>query len=110
MASVWLDRARGLFEGIFLAAVVGLCDVYGGGPEAALRSAAQVPVNDPLLLIPATEHLGFGVTANLSYQPPYIFARRMSTLDPLTQGRVGGNLVTGCLDSAAREIDPQAHG
>ena len=106
----WLDLARtlerGLFDGIFLADVVGLYDVYGGGPEAALRSAAQVPVNDPLLLIPAmasvTTHLGFGVTANLSYEPPYIFARRMSTLDHLTQGRIGWNIVTGYLDSAAR--------
>jgi FMN-dependent oxidoreductase (nitrilotriacetate monooxygenase family) len=106
----WLELARtlerGLFDGIFLADVVGLYDVYGGGPEAALRSAAQVPVNDPLLLVPAmasvTQHLGFGVTANLSYEPPYIFARRMSTLDHLTQGRIGWNIVTGYLDSAAR--------
>jgi alkanesulfonate monooxygenase SsuD/methylene tetrahydromethanopterin reductase-like flavin-dependent oxidoreductase (luciferase family) len=105
----WLELARtlerGLFDGIFLADVVGLYDVYGGGPEAALRSAAQVPVNDPLLLVPAmasvTQHLGFGVTANLSYEPPYIFARRMSTLDHLTQGRIGWNIVTGYLDSAA---------
>jgi alkanesulfonate monooxygenase len=65
----------------------------------------QVPVNDPMLLIPAmaqvTEHLGFGVTATLSYEPPYPFARRMSTLDHLTKGRAGWNIVTGYLDSAA---------
>ncbi|MDR5667893.1 LLM class flavin-dependent oxidoreductase [Burkholderia cenocepacia] len=63
-------------------------------------------VNDPLLLVPAmaqvTRHLGFGVTANLTYEPPYLFARRMSTLDHLTKGRVGWNIVTGYLDSAAR--------
>ena len=65
----------------------------------------QTPVNDPLLLIPAmaavTEHLGFGVTCTLSYEPPYTFARRMSTLDHLTDGRIGWNIVTGYLDSAA---------
>ena len=65
----------------------------------------QVPVNDPMLLVPAmasvTEHLGFGVTCTLSYEPPYTFARRMSTLDHLTKGRVGWNIVTGYLDSAA---------
>jgi len=38
-----------------------------------------------------TEHIGFGVTANLTYEPPYLFARRMSTLDHLTGGRVGWN-------------------
>ena len=60
----------------------------------------------PLLLVPAmaaaTAHLGFGVTVNLSYEPPYGFARRMSTLDHLTDGRIGWNIVTGYLDSAAK--------
>src|SRR5579883_611475 len=68
----WTDLARllerGRFDGVFLADVLGVYDVYGGGPEAALRHAVQVPVNDPLLVIPAmaqvTEHLGFGVTCN----------------------------------------------
>jgi len=49
-----------------------------------------------------TKNLGFGVTSNLSYEPPYTFARRMSTLDHLTEGRIGWNVVTGYLDSAAR--------
>jgi len=97
---------RGLFDGIFIADVLGAYDVYGGGPEAALAYGVQVPVNDPMLLVPAmsqvTEHLGFGVTVNLSYEPPYGFARRMSTLDHLTEGRIGWNVVTGYLDSAAR--------
>ncbi|HEV2335594.1 MAG TPA: LLM class flavin-dependent oxidoreductase [Stellaceae bacterium] len=96
---------RGRFDGIFLADVLGLYDVYGGSPDAALRHAVQVPVNDPVLLIPAmaaaTEHLGFGVTCTLSYEPPYPLARRMSTLDHLTNGRIGWNIVTGYLDSAA---------
>ena len=106
----WLDLAktleRGRFDGLFLADVLGVYDVFGNSPDAALRNAAQTPVNDPLLVIPAmaavTEHLGFGVTSNLSYEPPYTFARRMSTLDHLTEGRVGWNVVTGYLDSAAK--------
>jgi FMN-dependent oxidoreductase (nitrilotriacetate monooxygenase family) len=99
---------RGLFDGVFLADVLGVYDVYGGGPEAALRGGVQVPLLDPLLLIPAmaavTTHLGFGVTCNVAYEPPYLFARRMSTLDHLTGGRVGWNVVTGYLDSAARAL------
>jgi len=106
----WLDLVRtlerGRFDGLFLADVLGVYDVFGGSPDAALRSAAQVPVNDPLMLVSAmaavTEHLGFGVTCTLSYEPPYPFARRMSTLDHLTEGRIGWNVVTGYLDSAAR--------
>ncbi|QJP16366.1 LLM class flavin-dependent oxidoreductase [Starkeya sp. ORNL1] len=106
----WLDLARtlerGRFDGLFLADVLGVYDVHGGTADAALRHATQVPVNDPLLLVPAmaavTTHLGFGVTSTLSYEPPFPFARRMSTLDHLTDGRIGWNIVTGYLDSAAR--------
>jgi alkanesulfonate monooxygenase len=106
----WVELARllerGLFDGLFLADVLGVYDVYGGTPDAALRHAIQVPVNDPLLLVPAmahaTRHLGFGVTCTLSYEAPYPFARRMSTLDHLTGGRIGWNIVTGYLNSAAK--------
>ena len=111
----WIDLARtlerGRFDGLFLADVLGVYDVFGGGPDAALRNATQTPSNDPLLVIPAmaavTENLGFGVTSNLSYEPPYTFARRMSTLDHLTEGRIGWNVVTGYLDSAARGAGKQ---
>jgi alkanesulfonate monooxygenase len=108
--SYWIELAqileRGLFDGMFIADVLGVYDVFGGDARAALTHAAQVPVNDPLLLVSAmaaaTQHLGFGVTANLSFEPPHTFARRMSTLDHLTEGRIGWNIVTGYLDSAAR--------
>jgi alkanesulfonate monooxygenase len=106
----WQDLARvlerGLFDGIFLADVTGVYDVFGGNHDAALRHGVQVPNNDPFLLVPAmaavTEHLGFGVTGSLSYEPPYTFARKMSTLDHLTDGRIGWNIVTGYLNSAAK--------
>jgi len=106
----WIDLARtlerGRFDGLFLADVLGVYDVFGNSADAALRNAAQTPANDPMMLIAAmaavTENLGFGVTSNLSYEPPYPFARRMSTLDHLTEGRIGWNVVTGYLDSAAR--------
>ena len=106
----WMDYARklehGLFDGVFFADVVGVYDVYGGSADAALRGAVQVPVNDPTLLIPAmagvTKHLGFGVTSNLIYESPFLFARRMSTLDHLTRGRVGWNID---IDAPAVDID-----
>ncbi len=109
----WTDMAqileRGLFDGLFIADVIGIYDVYGNGPEAALRHATQFPINDPLMLVSAmahvTEHLGFGITANLTWTSPFLLARAFSTLDHLTEGRIGWNIVTGYLDSAAR-----AHG
>ena len=51
-----------------------------------------------------TKNLGFGVTVNLSYESPYQFARRFASLDHLTHGRIGWNIVTGYLDSAQRLI------
>ena len=108
----WVDLARllerGLFDGLFLADVLGIYDVYGQSPDASLRNAVQVPLIDPMLVIPAmahaTKHLGFGVTCNLAYEAPYLLARRMSSLDHLTKGRIGWNIVTGYLDSAARAM------
>jgi FMN-dependent oxidoreductase (nitrilotriacetate monooxygenase family) len=106
----WTDLAklleRGKFDGIFVADVMGMLDVYGGNADAAIKSGAWTPCNDPMMLVPAmalvTSNIGFGITGNLSYETPYLFARRMSTLDHLTKGRLGWNIVTGYLDSAAK--------
>src|SRR5450830_955374 len=109
-ADHWVELAqlleRGRFDALFLADVLGVYDVYQDSMDAALRYGVQVPLNDPLALVPlmahATTHLGFGVTAALTYEHPYTFARRISTLDHLSGGRIGWNIVTGYLDSGAR--------
>ncbi|CAN7343613.1 LLM class flavin-dependent oxidoreductase [Variovorax paradoxus] len=99
---------RGLFDGLFIADIVGVYDVYQHNIDVTLRESIQLPVNDPLMLVSAmaaaTRHLGFGVTVNLTYEQPYLLARRFSTLDHLTRGRIGWNIVTGYLDSAARAM------
>jgi FMN-dependent oxidoreductase (nitrilotriacetate monooxygenase family) len=99
---------EGLFDGLFLADVLGIYDVHGGNGDAAIRNAVQVPLLDPMLIVPAmaaaTRNLGFGVTCNLAWESPALLARRFSTLDHLTQGRIGWNIVTGYLDSAARAM------
>jgi FMN-dependent oxidoreductase (nitrilotriacetate monooxygenase family) len=105
----WTELAqlleRGLFDGLFIADIVGVYDIYQDSVDVTLKESIQLPVNDPLLLVSAmaavTRHLGFGLTANLTYEAPYLFARRLSTLDHLSGGRVGWNIVTGYLDSAA---------
>ncbi|WP_208246602.1 LLM class flavin-dependent oxidoreductase (plasmid) [Rhizobium sp. T1470] len=112
----WVDLARtaerGKLDGIFLADIVGVYDVYKGSPAPVIEAGAQIPVNDPLMPISAmayvTKHLGFGVTVNTTYEPPFLLARRMSTLDHLTKGRIGWNIVTGYLDSAARAMGFEA--
>lgn len=108
----WIEVARTLERGhldaLFLADVLGIYDVYGGGRDAALRGGIQVPLNDPLVIISAmaavTEHLGFAMTASTGYEHPFPFARRMSSLDHATRGRVGWNVVTGYLNSGALNL------
>jgi FMN-dependent oxidoreductase (nitrilotriacetate monooxygenase family) len=106
----WVEFARiaerGLFDGIFLADVFGVYDVFGDSADTAIRHGVQLPSADPAMFVSAmalvTKHLGFGITSNISLEHPYQFARRFSTLDHLTRGRIGWNIVTGYLESGAR--------
>lgn len=102
------ELERGCFDTLFIADVVGVYDVFRGSAEAALRDGAQVPVNDPFAAISAmaavTEHVGFGITAAVTFEQPYLLARRLSTLDHLTKGRVAWNVVSSYLNSAAQNV------
>ncbi|KAJ5087021.1 hypothetical protein NUU61_008328 [Penicillium alfredii] len=115
----WVELAQLLegakFHGIFIADVLahspaGGYDVYKGprNLDPAVISGAQWPVNEPLAVVPAmaaaTKNIGFGVTVTTTYEQPYHLARRLSTVDHLSKGRVGWNVVTGYLDSAARNM------
>jgi FMN-dependent oxidoreductase (nitrilotriacetate monooxygenase family) len=97
---------RGIFDGIFIADVIGYYDVYQGGAWHAIEQAAQIPVNDPIQLVSAmslvTKHLGFGITASTGFEHPYPFARRLATADHHSKGRLGWNIVTSYLESGAR--------
>jgi len=108
----WTDLAKlleqGIFDGIFIADVIGYYDVYKGSNYHALEQGVQIPVNDPLQLAApiamATKHLGIGITASTSFEHPYTFARRLSTADHHTKGRVAWNIVTSYLESGAKNV------
>lgn len=110
----WIALAQELeeakFHAIFFADVLGGYDVYKGPAnlEPTIPAASQIPINDPLYSISAmaaaTKSIGFGVTASTTYDPPYALARRFSTVDHLSNGRVAWNIVTSYLDSAARNF------
>ncbi|KAJ5989519.1 hypothetical protein N7481_004729 [Penicillium waksmanii] len=110
----WIALAKKLedakFHAIFFADVLGGYDVYKGPAnlDPTIPAGAQFPINDPLYSIPAmaaaTESIGFGVTASTTYDAPYALARRFSTVDHLSNGRIGWNIVTSYLDSAARNF------
>jgi long-chain alkane monooxygenase len=110
--SFWIELAktleRGKFDSLFVADALGVLDVYRSNPDQTLREGLQTPTDDPLLAVSAmaaaTRHLGFGITVASLYELPYLFARKMTTLDHLTEGRIGWNIVTSALDSAARNL------
>jgi FMN-dependent oxidoreductase (nitrilotriacetate monooxygenase family) len=108
----WVETAQlaeqGRFDLLFIADALGPLEVWEGSPAAALRDGIQTPTDDPLLLVAAvaaaTKSIGIAVTVSSTYERPYQFARKMTTLDHLTNGRVGWNVVTSALDSAARNL------
>ena len=108
----WIELAReaerGKLDAVFLADVVGIYDTFRGGKETSIRTAMQFPSHDPASLVSAlaaaTSHIGFAVTSAVFQEHPFGFARKLSTLDHLTGGRVGWNIVTSYLDNAARNF------
>ena len=106
----WLELAqlleRGKFDALFLADVVGTYASYRGSRDVAVREGLQTPVNDPSLLVPAmasvTTDLGFAFTHSVLQEQPFNFARRIATLDHISDGRVAWNIVTSYLDDVGR--------
>jgi FMN-dependent oxidoreductase (nitrilotriacetate monooxygenase family) len=106
----WTETARtlerGRFDALFIADALGPLDTYQGRMDATLRQGVQTPSDDPLLVVSAmaavTRNLGFAVTLSTAFEQPYLLARKMTTLDHLTRGRIGWNIVNSALDSAAR--------
>ncbi len=87
------------FDFLFFADGYGYPSVDGDLPDAAVRGGLNFSGLDPMLLVPAlaraTERLGFVVTASTGVDHPVAMARRFATLDHLTGGRIGWNVVTG---------------
>ena len=112
--SYWTDLAKlleiGKFNTVFFADVLGPYDVYKGpgnfGPVA--KAGSQWPISDPSYFIPlmasVTKKLAFGITISTISEQPYHLARRLGTIDLLSNGRVGWNIVTSYLDSASRNL------
>ncbi|ATE60702.1 NtaA/DmoA family FMN-dependent monooxygenase [Thauera sinica] len=105
----WIGQAQLLeragFDAMFFADILGVFETRESGAELSVRDAHVFPLGDPFTLVSAlaaaTRSLGFVVTASTTYEPPFLLARRFSTLDHFTGGRIGWNIVTSYLDSAA---------
>lgn len=106
----WVERAKLLdeagFDALFFADVLGVYDVYRDSFAPAIAGAVDFPLNDPFLVVPtmltSSPNLSFVVTASTSYENPFSLARKFATLDHLSNGRIGWNIVTSYLPNAAR--------
>ncbi len=81
-------------------------DVYRGTFEVDLKHGLNSPKHDPVPLISmlgyVTRRIGLIPTMSTSFYPPFLLARAVATLDHLTEGRMGWNIVTSSQDRAAR--------
>ncbi|ROV98418.1 hypothetical protein VMCG_07107 [Cytospora schulzeri] len=90
----WIELAklleRGGINALFLADTYGGYDTYEAQPISAMAAV--------------TKNLAFGITASTSFEPPFLLAKRFSTLDHFTRGRLGWNIVTGWKKAAFKAI------
>ncbi len=108
----WVDLARMLdaagFDFLFFADTYGYATLDGVMPREVAQHGIQFPALDPMLAIAALAHatrqLGFVVTSPTTVEKPYGTARRFATLDRLTGGRIGWNVVTGSSQATTDEL------
>ncbi|GAA4680810.1 NtaA/DmoA family FMN-dependent monooxygenase [Frondihabitans cladoniiphilus] len=89
---------RGGYDFLFIEDTSMIEDTYGGSAESTLAYGRMAPKNDPMPLVPlltaATKHIGVISTVSTTQYPPFLAARQAVTLDHLTEGRFGANVVT----------------
>ena len=100
---------RGRFDAFFMADHLAVMNM----PMAALKRSATVSSFDPLTLLPAlatlTEHIGLVATASTTYNDPYHVARKFASLDYISDGRAGWNVVTSSNPDEALNFGREQH-
>lgn len=100
---------RGCFDAFFMADHLAVMNM----PEAALKRSATVTSFDPMTLLPAlavtTQHIGLIATASTTYNDPYHIARKFASLDHISNGRAGWNVVTSANPGEARNFGFEEH-
>lgn len=110
--NTWIKLAKLLeeakFDAMFFADVTGHYGDSDADYSVYVREGLQIPSNDPIVLLGAlavsTEHIGLALTSNVAQNHPYNFARQVSTLDHISNGRAAWNIVTGLQDNGARNF------
>ena len=99
---------RACFDYIMIEDKLMVSETYGGSSEEGLKSGVMAPKHDPVPLAVAmgmaTSRLGVVATMSTLAYPPFLMARLSSTIDSLTKGRFGWNVVTSAENLAARNF------
>jgi FMN-dependent oxidoreductase (nitrilotriacetate monooxygenase family) len=109
---LWIDLVktleRGFFDVIFFADVHGVYGRAGASQRKYVECGLQIPSNDPSVILSAlashSEHLGLAFTSSIVQEHPFNFARKISTLDHASRGRIAWNIVTNSLANGARNF------
>ncbi|MDQ1208315.1 FMN-dependent oxidoreductase (nitrilotriacetate monooxygenase family) [Acinetobacter baylyi] len=108
----WIELAqlaeKGCFDAIFFADIIGADPGYQNSVDIYLKEGIHLPCNDSTALcaalIGSTQHIGLVLTSSILSEHPFSFARRISTLDHLSKGRIGWNIVTSVTHNAAQNF------
>jgi FMN-dependent oxidoreductase (nitrilotriacetate monooxygenase family) len=117
LPDLYIDLSRALesafFDYIIIEDSLMIADTFRGTMEYALAHAQTAPKNDPLPMLPllaqATSYIGLVGTITSTFYPPYTAARLATTLDHLTRGRVGLNVVTASSHRSAQNYGLEKH-
>jgi FMN-dependent oxidoreductase (nitrilotriacetate monooxygenase family) len=109
---LFVDVARALeracFDYVLLEDSSYIGESYGASREIYLRNGIAVPRQDPsvvaTLMTAKTSRIGIVPTFATFAYPPYLLARLMASLDQVSAGRIGWNMVTGSSDYAAKNF------
>lgn len=100
---------RGCFDAFFMADHLAVMNM----PTPALKRSATVTSFDPLTLLPAlavtTQHIGLIATASTTYNEPFHVARKFASLDHISNGRAGWNVVTSANPDEALNFGFEQH-
>jgi FMN-dependent oxidoreductase (nitrilotriacetate monooxygenase family) len=100
---------RGKFDAFFMADHLAVLNM----PVQALKRSHTVTSFEPMTLLPAlaavTERLGLIATGSTTFEAPYHLARRFASLDHISGGRAGWNIVTTSNPDAALNFGLEEH-
>jgi FMN-dependent oxidoreductase (nitrilotriacetate monooxygenase family) len=97
---------QGLFDGVFIIDAQFLPGLDGGEPSRLLKYGTSLSMLDPLQILVAmarvTKHIGVTATLSTSLYPAYHIARAFASIDHISGGRAGWNIVTSISQAEAR--------